>query len=152
MAAPARVAVYYAPEADDPLARLGAAWLGRDATTDSAPHQPGLPDIAGLTEEPRRYGFHATLKPPFRLAPGRAWEEFRDAVRALAETIAPFALPSLHVADLHGFLALREAAFCPPLQALCDLCVAELDPFRDPPDEAELARRRRTSLRGLSLC
>ena len=33
-----------------------------------------------------------------------------------------------------------------PLQALADACVAHLDPFRAPPSEAELARRRRGGL------
>ena len=32
-----------------------------------------------------------------------------------------------------------------PLQALADACVAQLDPFRAPPSDAELARRRRSA-------
>ncbi len=142
----ARVGIYYAPAADDPLAVAGATWLGRDADRNVALVQPAVPNIAALTAEPRRYGFHATLKPPMRLAEGRTWSEFVAAARALAASVAPFDLPALHVADLHGFLALRETAFCPPLQALCDRCVAELDDFRQPPDDAELQRRRRASL------
>ena len=81
-----------------------------------------------------------------RLAPGRTWFAFAAAARRLAATIKPFDLPSLHVADLHGFLALRETEDCTPLQALCDRCVAELDDFRDPPDESELRRRRHAPL------
>jgi putative phosphonate metabolism protein len=142
----ARVAIYYAPSPDDPLAAAGAAWLGRDAERRIGLAQPALPDIAALTEEPRRYGFHATLKPPMQLAQGRTWFAFVAAARAVAASIAPFDLPPLHVADLHGFLALRETAFCAPLQALCDRYVAELDDFREPPDAAELQRRRQAHL------
>jgi putative phosphonate metabolism protein len=142
----ARVAIYYAPSPDDPLAEAGAAWLGRDAERNVRLAQPSLPDIAALTQDPRRYGFHATLKPPMRLAPGRTWFAFAAAARDLAASIPPFDLPPLHVADLHGFLALRETAFCPPLQALCDRCVAELDDFRTPPDASELQRRRKAHL------
>jgi putative phosphonate metabolism protein len=142
----ARVAVYYAPAADDPLAAAGAAWLGRDAEQNTSLPQPPVPDIAALTQEPRRYGFHATLKPPMRLASGSTWFGFVAAVRAMAASIPPFDLPSLHVADLHGFLALRETAYCAPLQALCDRCVADLDAFRTPPDAAELERRRKAGL------
>ena len=42
-----------------PLARWGAAWLGRDvvAGQDVDPLGP-----AGWTRTPRRYGFHATIK------------------------------------------------------------------------------------------
>ncbi len=142
----ARVGVYYAPAADDSLAVAGATWLGRDADRNVTLAQPAVENIAALTAEPRRYGFHATLKPPMRLADGQSWPQFVAAAHAVAASMAPFDLPALHVADLHGFLALRETAFCPPLQALCDRCVAELDDFRHPPDEAELQRRRRASL------
>ncbi len=146
MAQAPRVAIYYAPEADDPLAAAGAAWLGRDAQRNIGLAQPPVPDIAALTQEPRRYGFHATLKPPMRLAPGCTWFALVAAVRTIAATLPPFVLPPLHVADLHGFLALRETAHCAPLQALCDRCVAELDSFRMPPEAVELQRRRQASL------
>ncbi len=142
----ARVAVYYAPRAEDPLAVAGAAWLGRDAETGAARVQPGLPEMAAITADPRGYAFHATLKPPMRLAAGRDWFALLDAAVALAGRIAPFALPPLAVSDVHGFLALREAAPCPALQSLADLCVAELDGFRAPPSDAELARRRQARL------
>ena len=139
-----RAAVYYSPPAADPLWAAAAHWLGRDAQTGAAVPQPDLPDIAAITADPRGYGFHATLKPPMRLA--GEWREFLLAAEALAEGIAPFTLPRLAVADLHGFLALRETAPCDALHALSDACVTQLDGFRDPPDEAELARRRKSGL------
>ena len=146
MHGPARVAVYFAPAPDDSLADAGATWLGRDAEKNVPKTQPGQPGLAELTEEPRLYGFHATLKPPFRLTSGSDWSAFIAAARALAASIAPFQLPTLWVADLHGFLALREQEFCAPLQSLCDRCVSELDAFRAPSAEAELARRRKAGL------
>ncbi|MFL5252435.1 MAG: DUF1045 domain-containing protein [Rhodopila sp.] len=142
----ARVAIYYAPLPDDILASLSNAWLGRDPVTSAPVQQPAIPGIAEVTAEPRRYGFHATLKPPMRLAAGRTWQELMKAVRAIAAEIPPFNLPRLAVQDLHGFLALRETAPCPPLQALCDACVGKLDGFRAPPSDAELARRRASRL------
>jgi hypothetical protein len=135
-----RVAVYYCPREDDPLFAAGAAWLGRNAS------QPDIPGIAEVTAEAAGYGFHATLKPPMRLAPGCSWDGLVTAVRAMAGRIAPFELPPLAVMDLHGFLALRETSFSAPLQALADACVTELDAFRAPASEAELARRRRARL------
>jgi len=144
--APARVAAYYAPRPDDPLFAAGATWLGRDPESDAPAPQPDLPDLAEITAEPRLYGFHATLKPPMRLAEGRQWFDVLEAAQELAERTASFELPRLSVQDLHGFLALRETEPCPPLQALADACVEHLDPFRAPPSDAELARRRRASL------
>jgi putative phosphonate metabolism protein len=141
-----RVALYYAPLPDDPLTRLSSAWLGRDPITNAAVPQPPLDGIADITAEPRGYGFHATLKPPIRLAAGTDRTGFISAVRATAAGIAPFDLPPLTVCDLRGFLALRETNPCPALQALADTCVEQLDSFREPPTEDELARRRKAKL------
>ncbi len=137
----ARVAVYWAPRLDDPLHALGSAWLGRDAEGGAMPAQPrvaGL-DLAGITADARRYGLHATLKAPFRLAGG--YDALRRAALELAAGTAPFALPPLELADLGGFLALRESLPCPALHALADACVERLDRFRAALTEAELARR-----------
>jgi putative phosphonate metabolism protein len=142
----ARVGIYYCPREDDPLFAAGNAWLGRDPARGEPVTQPDLPGIAEVTAEARGYGFHATLKPPMRLAAGCVWHGLLTATQGLADRIAPFALPPLAVHDLHGFLALRETAFCPPLQALADACVEQLDGYRAAPSDAELARRRRSGL------
>lgn len=141
-----RVAVYYAPQPDDPLFAEAATWLGRDPESGAPVPQPDIANIAEVTAEPRFYGFHATLKPPMRLKEGRQWSDVVEAARALADRMAPFDLPRLAVSDVHGFLALRETMQCPPLQALADACVAQFDPLRARPIDAELARRRRANL------
>lgn len=146
MASPVRGAIYYAPLSDDPLTRLGSAWLGRDPVTNVPVPQPALDGIGEITAEPRGYGFHATLKPPMRLAEGASWIGLVAAVREVAAGIAPFELPPLAVADLRGFLALRETTPCPALQALADVCVEQLDPFRAPLSQEERARRRNANL------
>jgi len=144
MAPDARVAIYYAPRPDDPLSDLAAIWLGRDPVTNAPRTQPDLPDIHAVTADPRGYGFHATLKPPMRLA--GTWDALLRAADALAGRIAPFDLPPMAVSDVHGFLALRETRTSAALQALADACVVDLDGFRVPPTDGELARRRRSSL------
>ena len=142
----ARVAVYYAPEPDDPLFPAGATWLGRDPESGAPAPQPDLPGIAEITADPRLYGFHATLKPPMRLAPGRQWFDLLSAAQELAAGIAPFDMPPLAVTDLRGFLALLEREPNRALYALADACVEHLDAFRAPPGEEELARRRKADL------
>ena len=141
-----RVAVYYAPQPDDPLSTEAATWLGRDPQSASSLPQPDITGIAEATAEPRVYGFHATLKPPMRLKDGRQWPDVVEAATKLANQIAPFALPRLAVSDVHGFLALRETEPCAPLQALADACVAQFDHLRAPPTKQEIARRRRAPL------
>jgi hypothetical protein len=77
---------------------------------------------------------------------GYGWKDVAAAAAALADRIAPFDLPALSVQDVFGFLALRETEPSAPLQALADACVERLDPFRAPPSDTELSRRRRANL------
>ena len=151
-----RAALYYAPAPGDSLWRAGCAWLGRDPETAAtlpqpdmpgqtgSPGQAGSPDLHEATADARLYGFHATLKPPFRLA--TSWDAFMRDAEALAGRLAPFDLPPLAVTDLSGFLALCPTAPSAALQALADACVEGVDRHRAPPDEAELTRRRGAGL------
>ena len=64
-----RYAIFYTPD-DLAFAAFGAEWLGWDSAAGISVGHPvvaGL-DVAELTATPRKYGFHATLKAPFRLA------------------------------------------------------------------------------------
>lgn len=146
-----RYALYYAPGPGTPLAAFGASWLGRDADTGNAVAQPSLPGLAPevlfeLTREPRRYGFHATLKPPFALAGGATEAGLLAAVASFARSQAAFALPPLELISLDGFLALVPTAPSPPLDGLARDCVVAFDDFRALPGAAELARRRQAGL------
>ncbi len=136
---PYRVAVYYAPAPEDPLWSLGSTWLGRDAATGAAIPQPDIPGLQAATSSPRRYGFHATLKPPMQLA--APLPDFLAAVRALAARLTPFALPTLEVTQLGAFIALCETTPSPALHALADACVTALDSFRRPEDAATQTSR-----------
>lgn len=139
-----RAALYWAPAPDDPLWGLGCRWLGRDAAAGLACTQPALPNIAALTEAPRQYGFHATLRPPMRVRGGLA--AFSRAAGRVAQSVTAFALPPLELAELDGFLALRESAPCPGLRQLADASVALTDELRLPAAEEELQRRRAAGL------
>jgi putative phosphonate metabolism protein len=141
-----RVAVYYAPQPDDPLFAESATWLGRDPESGAPAPQPEIPGLAEITAEPCVYGFHATLKPPMRLKEGNQWFDVVEAAAEIANSYAPFDLPRLAICDVHGFLALRETSPCAPLQALADACVARMDHLRAPLTDEEIARRRRASL------
>ena len=141
-----RAALYWAPAPSDPLAQAGNHWLGRDPETGATLHQPNVPGIAPRTEAARLYGFHATLRPPMRLATG--WEEFMQAATCLAAATAPFSLPPLRVGVIAGFLALVPAQPGSGLQSLADACVVATDRHRLAPSDTELARRRATGLTG----
>jgi hypothetical protein len=139
-----RAALYWAPATHDPLWQAGNAWLGRDPELACDLQQPPIPGIEEATASPRRYGFHATLRPPMQLATG--WEEFMADAAALARRTAPFLMPALAVMNMDGFLALGERAPSMALRELADACVEATDRHRRRPGEAELARRRQAGL------
>jgi hypothetical protein len=139
-----RVALYWAPERADPLLAAGNRWLGRDPELSAPLHQPAIPGLKEATAAPRLYGFHATLRPPMRLATD--WETFQAAIDTLAKSLAPFDLPPLAVTAMDGFLVLRESAPSPALHALADACVRHTNPHRLPPSDSERAKRRAAGL------
>lgn len=141
-----RYAVYYAPPAGSPLAEAGAAWLGRDARsptpcTQAVPEGWAAQAFAALTASARRYGFHATLKAPFRLAEGSSETALMTDVETLADTLSPMALPDLGPRWLGPFLALALPGRNPSLAALAQEVVEALEPHRAPPSADEIARR-----------
>lgn len=149
-----RYGLYYAPPALSDLWSFGCAVLGYDAETgrDAPQLVPPATDadaFRALTEDPRRYGFHATLKAPFRLSPGKTPADLVAAVHAFCSDRAAFRLPRLAVravgANAAGdaFIALVEAQPepTPALAALERDLVLGFEPFRAPLTDAEIARR-----------
>lgn len=146
-----RYALYYAPAADSPLWRFGSATLGYDALTGedipfAAP--PGCePDSwPALTAEPRRYGFHATLKAPFELAAGRSEAQLRAFAHNYAAGLDGVTLPGLNVSALGSFVALTPAEESEALQRFAFALVQAFEPFRAPLGPADLERRLRHPL------
>ncbi|MEM7744946.1 MAG: DUF1045 domain-containing protein [Pseudomonadota bacterium] len=140
-----RYAIYYAPPEGSGLAAFGAAWLGWDAATGQPAAHPDLGlDAARLTSTPRKYGFHGTLKPPFRLADGTDRTQLSAAVAGVAARHNCFDLP-VRLARLGRFCAVVPVGEAPALAALAALagdCVQALDRFRAPPTAKELTKRR----------
>ncbi|MFI5011165.1 MAG: DUF1045 domain-containing protein [Hyphomicrobiales bacterium] len=148
-----RVAIYAAPHPGDPLWAFGSSTIGYDAATGAAlSAQPPLgltqERWETLTAEPRRYGFHATLKAPFRLADGMALEQLSAAVRGFCErnrAVAPF---PLEVSAIGEFLALVAESVPDGLAPLAASAVTDFDPFRAPLSTAERERRLAVKLDG----
>lgn len=142
-----RYAVYFAPEPGSAWWRFGCAWLGRDPNIALARAEPlGDGFARSITREPRQYGFHATLKAPFRLAPGHHASELHLQASLLARELETFTLPPLEAVVLDGFVALMPVSPCAATRALAERCVAAFDNLRAPPSRAELARRQLASL------
>lgn len=142
LVAPApRYAVYFAPTRASAWWKFGAAWLGRD-DAEARPDPVARGGPQHLTAEPARYGFHATLKAPFRLAEGTTVEVLCERMQGLADTLPVLALGALAPRRLPGFVALVPIDSGPALAELAARCVVELDDLRAPLTNAEIQRRR----------
>ena len=80
-----RYAIYFTPRQDEPLARIAADWLGRDPFGAATRPVEAVADLSAAevafhTASARRYGFHATLKAPFRLAANETETSLRAAL------------------------------------------------------------------------
>lgn len=146
-----RYAIYFVPAADSTLYRFGADLLGYDALGRIDVAQPqalvdAVPDWHALTSDPRRYGFHATLKAPFYLRSGTseaalvsAFEQFTAAPRAI-----PVITPVVKL--LRHFVAIVNDRPDPDLAALADACVTEFESFRAALTQDDRERRLKSRL------
>lgn len=144
-----RYAVYYAPRTGV-FADRAAGWLGWDAVAGAAQVQPDLPGLpralADLTRDPRKYGFHGTIRAPFRPGPGLTGAGVAEAVAALAARLAPVVCDGLRLENLDGFLALTPVGCEAALLDLAAAVVEGTDPLRADLTPEEVARRRPESL------
>ncbi|MDR3374596.1 MAG: DUF1045 domain-containing protein [Ancalomicrobiaceae bacterium] len=146
-----RYAIYFSPRPDDRLWDFGSSVVGYDAVTGAVPDQPELScisaaDFHARTEDPRQYGFHATLKPPFHLVAGETIDRLLAAAGEFAASRQAFNVGALDVTAIGGFLALVPAAPSPELTALADDCVRAFDRFRTPLSSADRERRMKSPL------
>jgi putative phosphonate metabolism protein len=146
-----RYAIYYASAPGGDLDRFGAQLLGYDAFSgEDLPFPDGItqsvPDWRDLTRDPRKYGFHATLKAPLSLAPGKTETEFLAACESFAATPRPIPVIRPVVNSISGFIAVVPAQPSAELERLAADCVSEFDSFRAPLTSEDRARRNPSAL------
>lgn len=146
-----RYALYFAPEPHSLWWDAGCRWLGRDPLTTAELPQVRLPDVHPrvlhtLTRDARRYGFHATLKAPFRLADGHSLSTLENLLQQFTAQRAPVTVPSPRVSLLRQFLAILPDEPQDEINRLAMDCVREFDHLRAPLTPDELARRQRQQL------
>lgn len=146
-----RYAIYFVPEADSVLYRFGASLIGYDAYSGQPlAFPPGIEsDIEGwerFTSDPRKYGFHATLKAPITLAAGKTESALIAAMDEFAQT--PRAMPVVTplVRSISNFIAIVPDKPCTELQALARDCVTAFDNFRAPLTTSDRERRNVSAL------
>ncbi|WP_421858420.1 DUF1045 domain-containing protein [Oricola sp.] len=141
-----RYAIYFTPPRDNPLTRRASAWLGRDAFSGLAlPHAEqanlALGELAYFTALPRRYGFHATLKAPFRLPDGVSENALLQLAERFSREASMVTIPRICVTRIGAFFALTAADPNPALNAFAARVVAVFEKMRAPLTEREFERR-----------
>jgi putative phosphonate metabolism protein len=141
-----RYAVYFVPAAQSRLYLFGSALLGYDCYTGTELRFPQeLPVVEPawreLTQEPRRYGFHATLKAPFHLADGANEAELVEAFHAFCRSKPVATAFTPVVAVIEGFVAIVPSAGEPAVDRLAAACVTAFDRFRAPLNAQDRSRR-----------
>jgi putative phosphonate metabolism protein len=141
-----RYAIYFVPAPETPLYQAGATLLGYDVYSGKRlPFPDGLAlgrdDWSALTSEPRTYGFHATLKAPFRLAPGRRAEELATALATFAAAAREPVVIAPAVRTIGSFAALIPGEPCLALDRLAADCVRTFEEFRAPLSDNERRKR-----------
>jgi hypothetical protein len=99
-----------------------------------------------LSSEPRKYGFHATLKAPFSLTAGMDEQALRQAAwMFVAKQHAPIVFVPA-VSALRAFIAIVPNSPSPELDRFALECVTYFDCFRAPLTEDDRARRKPNAL------
>ena len=137
-----RYAIYYIP--DLPLFQIGSDWLGWNSitgqeTTLSANHRR-------ITDRPRKYGFHATVKPPFSLASNSTQGDLQDAFQTFCATVSPATGGTLKISRLGRFLAMTQDVQSNEVTELAASTVSHFDKFRAPLSDQDIAKRRQRRL------
>ncbi len=140
-----RFGLYFIP-GPGPLRELATQWLGYDIVggkeVKRSPTLSGLvPDIDDLTALPRRYGLHATIKAPFRLAQGCQIDDLREAAASFCRTLQPIIVPGLVLSEIDSFFCLLPQDGISELAWLSGSAVRELDRFRAPLEDKERQKR-----------
>ena len=146
MATPPRYAIYYVPAPGSELDRFGAQLLGYDAFSgEDLPFPDGVTQAAtdwrDITQDPRKYGFHATMKAPLSLAKDKTEAELLAACEAFAGKPRPIPVIKPVVDPISGFIAVVPAQPSPELERLAADCTSEFDSFRAPLTAEDHARR-----------
>lgn len=146
-----RYAIYFVPPPESALYRFGAETIGYDAFSGEEIAGPeelwhALPDWHALTDEPRRYGFHATLKAPFVLVGDKSEDDLQTAFHTFAAATRQRPRIAPQIALISGFVAIVPSQADEDLSSLAGDCVTAFNAFRAPLSAEERQRRLRAPL------
>lgn len=144
-----RFAIYFTFAATHPLYQRATQWIGHclynQLTQEPGAFSQGSEKFRSV-QQAAMYGFHATLKPPFRLQDGTTGAGLEKHLQDFSSVIQPFTCSPLEVNSIGNFIALVPGETCDELNYLASQCVQEFERFRAPLNETEMQKRLRLPL------
>ncbi|SHN61465.1 DUF1045 domain-containing protein, partial [Desulfovibrio litoralis] len=155
---PKRYALYFVPQQKTLLSALANGLLGRDIFSNTSVPFHCFKEISQqeleiATEEPRKYGLHATLKAPFYLKDNMTEQGLCLALEEFSKKQSSVYCPKLNLKNIDNFLGLTPAVLTKSeinaqeeISCFAFNIVKEFDKFRAELSEADLIRRKKQLL------
>ena len=131
-----RYAIYFTLPQSDAVYQNATNWLGYDAYSGQkidihkSISVESLISNRNCVSRAARYGFHATLKPPFRLNQNKTEQQLVEGIGKFADSTCAFSCMPLKIKTISYFLALAPKKNCEQLSLLAAQYLKNFEPFR----------------------
>ncbi len=141
-----RFAIYYVPAPNSKLAEFSQVWFGSHNIEDTDVRIFGLDKnlVAHITDQPARYGLHATLKAPFYMAEGFTLKQLLQQAKRFAGNRKAFSLGKLKQSWIGNTMILVPENNGHQVNQFASQCVLGFEDFRAPLSMKERTRRMET--------
>lgn len=139
-----RFAIYFIPKTGSSLQKFGDKWL--DIVQPNAFPSKDKIKRTNWIKIPKKYGFHGTLKAPFRLRSDKNLDDLIISSKNICKSIKPFSLSGLKLSIIENALALTLINNSSSMSALSNQFVIQLDKFRAPLSKEEISVKRSRNL------
>ena len=158
-----RYAIYYAPPKESSLEEFGRYWFGWDplnAKLINNKHRInylnrfGIKNLINIDKNvliPKKYGFHGTLIPPFKLNKNYSTNTLFKKTEEIAKKFKKFKFYKFKLKKINNFYAFVQNKKNNNINKLSNRLVRELFKFRSPLTKKEIDRRNPSKLSKLQL-
>ena len=158
-----RYAIYYAPPKESSLEEFGRYWFGWDplnAKLINNKHRInylnrfGIKNLINIDKNvliPKKYGFHGTLIPPFKLHKNYSTNTLFKKTEEIAKKFKKFKFYKFKLKKINNFYAFVQNKKNNNINKLSNRLVRELFKFRSPLTKKEIDRRNPSKLSKLQL-
>ena len=158
-----RYAIYYAPPKESSLEEFGRYWFGWDplnAKLINNKHRInylnrfGIKNLINIDKNvliPKKYGFHGTLIPPFKLNKNYSTNTLFKKTEDIAKKFKKFKFYKFKLKKINNFYAFVQNKKNNNINKLSNRLVRELFKFRSPLTKKEIDRRNPSKLSKLQL-